>query len=194
VFDSMFNMFERLISDFSWKRLISFLFLVAIFIGGITFFESYTNYFEMKKIEKQIDLLNQISEIETEGILKKDPELKSIYDSIKKNLTELTSSPPVEIVAKPFIPQWAWKFLAGAFLWWLFSVAYIPGTRRGEKESLNAFIGLLIVGVIFGAVGAFLPDRIGKLAIYLFYPIGHFLLVCFLILTVQAIIKRKKQR
>lgn len=187
VFDAIFNMFEKLISDFSWKRLIFFFLFIAILIGAITFFESYTKYFEMKKIEKQIALFNQISKIGTEEVFKKDPELKSIYASIKKNLKKITTTPSVERVIKTFIPQWIWKFIAGAFLWFLFCAAYIPGMRKREKESVNAFIGLLVVGIIAGTIGAFLPNRLGNAVLYLFYPIGHFLLVCFLILVVQAI-------
>ena len=189
--EPLFKLFDKMITDFSWKRLFSLFLMLGVIIGIFGLFESYTNYFEYKKIEKQITLLKQLIELNNNDVIIKDKELNSIHASIKKRLvTNSLTSPEEKIFAK--IPQSIWQFLTGAFFWFVLSFSYIPGMRRGDKDANNAFIGLIIVGIIAGIIGALLPTNLNKIVLYIIYPIGHFLIVSILILAIQALKKRKK--
>ena len=53
MFVSIFNFLDKIITDFSWRRLITFI-TFFVFLGALVFIaESKTNYFALNKLEKE---------------------------------------------------------------------------------------------------------------------------------------------
>ena len=61
--DRLIQFFEKLITEFTWRRLIFILLLLFLAVAGTAFFESYTGYFRLGRIEKTTELLTKLTEL-----------------------------------------------------------------------------------------------------------------------------------
>ncbi|KAF0142939.1 MAG: hypothetical protein FD122_205 [Stygiobacter sp.] len=183
MFESIFNFLDKIITDFSWRRLLTF---VAFFmlLGAIVFIaESYTNYFSLNKLEKETFLLKEIAMLKPK--IENDSTLKIIYVSLTKELDHLVNNES----STPSINPMFLRFFAGAFPWILLTIAFVPGFKRGTTTS-STLVGGIIFIIIFGGAGLLLPSSWGSTIHYIIYPLGHFLIVAFIALIFQA--KNKK--
>ena len=74
-----------------------------------------------------------------------------------------------------------WKFLAGGALWWLVALSVLRSVFRKEPSALTGFLGLLVFGAVFGAVGAAIPTFYWPWLNLVMYPLGHFVVILLLI-------------
>src|SRR5712691_11680724 len=79
--------FERLISDFSWRRLLLVLSLLSITIFGLWVYESYTGSFQLARIDKEIALLERLAALSDQRQISGDPNLRSIYNDLQRKLS-----------------------------------------------------------------------------------------------------------
>lgn len=174
--EPIFQSFEKLFTEFSWKRLFYIAILVTIAVGLFFAYERYTHYFQLARIERTTNILTQLYTLSADGKLEEHPELKRIHEQLTAELELSLSNPEINLpISRPLL-----KFLAGAFLWVLISFIYLPDINKGDKGSKNAFIGLLISAVIFGGIGILIPNY--PLVNYVVYPVGHFVFFVALIL------------
>src|SRR6266446_3441726 len=144
--ESIFQSFEKLISEFSWRRLVFLVLLLVITVAAIWLWENSTGQMRLTRIERTILILNSIKDLQEHPVVKSDPILRSTLLAVKEDLKEFTerrSETPI------LDARWR-KAFAGGAPWLLFSLLYLPAFRTKEREELNALIGCLTLSVIFG--------------------------------------------
>ena len=185
--DPLFQYLDKIVTDFSWKRIGLLLFITIYLIFMFLLFEQNTSYFMISRLERSTSLLKELHELNDNHILSGDKELEAIFNGIKRELLSSSDQSSFILDINPIIL----KGLAGAAPWILIALAYIPGIFRKEKDSSDALFGMFIFAVIFGGIGMLIPSSLGYNINYLLYPIGHFLLAVIAILIWQSKKKSK---
>ena len=179
----LFDFLEKLVNEFSWRRLVFFVCLLVVVGGGVWIFESYTGYFRLARIEKEIALLAKMRDLSSDEIIRRDEGLQIIYDNARLDLKEFGID---RSVVNPTIL----KALTGAGPWLLFSLAFVSGTLRGDKTARNGLIGALIVALLVGGLGMFLPNFAWPVVNYLIIPLGSF----FIFMVIAVLWQQRKKR
>src|SRR3990167_4236914 len=147
--------FERLIENFSWRRL--GLLVSLLVIAGMTLwtYETYTQSFRLGKIEKQVALLEHLSKLSEPSTLQ-TPALRQIHQNLERQLADATSTVAAEYVLLP----WAKKALAAASAWLALALLLAlasKGTSASFTFGFDTAIGMLFVALPFVVIGATLP-------------------------------------
>lgn len=173
MFDRLFDSFEKLIDEFSWRRLVFLFALLLMIVIVVWGFESYTGYGRLSRIERVATLLNSIQSLQSNPTIQQDPNLSATLAALKRDLKDFTE----RRVEAPIIGNGWLKALAGAGPWLLFSLLFFPKIRTGDRSELNGLIGAWVFAGIFGAIGAWLPDFTYSWMNYVGYPISSFAVV-----------------
>ncbi len=183
MFESIFKFLDKIVTDFSWRRLITF--ITFFLILGVIFFlaESYTDYFSLNRLEKETFLLKEIATLKPK--IENDSTLKIIYIGLTKDLNDLVNNKS----RFPSINPYLLRFFVGAFPWIILTLAFIPGFKKGTTTS-STIVGGIIFIIIFGGIGLLIPSSWGSTIHYAVYPFGHFLIVSLIALFLQA--KKRK--
>ena len=91
--ESIFNFFENLFRNFTWGRLTFLVFSIMIICGGAIIYESYTNHFKLKRVDKELKIVESIIKIEKEIELLPDSSPGKRYFSRLISDTEQTTVP-----------------------------------------------------------------------------------------------------
>lgn len=148
----MFDFFERLITDFSWRRLV--LLSGVLLLAGFVFlaYESYTKTFALARMERQLALLERLVSLEeaTRGSELSEQSLRSL-DGIRSQLRE---SIEPGVVTGEIGGRWVSAFYTG-IPWALLAVlvALSPGTG-----AQSAILGMVAFAVPLMVVNSSLPD------------------------------------
>lgn len=182
MFDRLFDSFEKLIDEFSWRRLVFLFALLLIIVIVVWGFESYTGYWRLSRIERVATLLNSIQALQSNPAIQQDPNLSATLAALKRDIKDFTE----RRVEPPIIGSGWLKALAGASLWLLFSLLFFPKIRTGDRSELNGLIGAWVFAAIFGAIGAWLPDFAYPWINYVGYPIVSFATVIVAVMWLQS--------
>jgi hypothetical protein len=184
MFDSFFNFLEKFVSDFSWRRLITFLLFLLLIIGALLLYDKYTDNSRLNKIERSTALLKELASLHNQ--IAQDSTLLPIYLDTTKRLHEIVNEHTT-------MPAWLYIILKGFFgaLPWLICVfAILPSVKRGDNPP-NTILGAGAFAVIFGVIGMFIPDFGNSYISFAYYPIGHFLIVATLLYSYESSKKKK---
>lgn len=181
MFESLFNAIEKFVNDFSWRRLFTWIIVLIVIICSAWTLEYYTGYLRLARIDKTIELLKKLGDVQEIQRSTADESLRNIYQSIRSDLANFVAPPSSGTDISPGFM----KAAAGALPWALFACIFLPAFRRGEKEAPYGIVGALFFAVLFGAVGWVLPEFDWKLINYLIYPLGHFIVIVMLIYSFQ---------
>jgi len=171
MFESVFQAFERLVTDFSWRRLLFWVLFVTVLGGSFMIFERYTGQFKLRKLERATALLERLETLRQHPSVFQDSALAATYRGIRDQLGDLLK--PADL--RPSVSPIVWRGMAAAAPWLLIALAFVPGLRRGEAGMGSAVVGVLIIGIVFAGIGVLLPDSFGELVLYVVYPGGSFL-------------------
>jgi hypothetical protein len=172
--EPIFEFFEKLIDQFSWRRLIFAGVLLLTTFSCIVAFESYTGKFRLQRIDRVVALVERANR------------LGPLLDArSRSNLNVALSSATAELAAfaqndtTPFsLDPRILKGLA-AFTPWLLLLILVPiVSPRGNK---SAIAGIFVLAIPFALIGASLPDYPHSWINYFLYPIAHFAIIIFLI-------------
>ena len=182
--------FDKLIDQFTWRRLVFLAALLVVCTAGIWAFETYTQSYKLARLERQVALLEKLAIINSQTEIKADPELQAIAVSLKKQLRDTDVTIPVSFELLPC----AKKALATAAAWFVFGLFILllsnKCTRTGP-ETASVFAGMTVVASPFIALSMALPTN--PWLNYAIYPIGHlFVLGLFLFWLGQGM--RRKSR
>ena len=64
MFESLFNAIEKFVNDFSWRRLFTWLIVLIVIICSAWTLEYYTGYLRLARIDKTIELLKKLSDLQ----------------------------------------------------------------------------------------------------------------------------------
>ena len=164
--DQIVQFFEKLVTEFTWRRLLFVISLVFLAIVGVTFFERYTGHFRFSRIERATGLLAQLNE-QTDAVAASPKEAtKQIHSALLDDLADYVSPSKSDISA----PLWVKKAGAAACPWFILAVIFYFVTKRGEYMGLIG--GLLVVAVPLTFIGAILPDYTQSWINFYGYPIA----------------------
>jgi hypothetical protein len=181
--EPVFESFEKLIDQFSWKRMIFLSLFILFAISGLLIFESYTGYFKLNRLEKSVNLLKNLNEIGNSSFSNRDKDLRLIYDELKKELNNsLKNKYKMSLDFKILI-----KALSGAAPWIILSLFFINGIGK-EKDTIYALSGTIIFGFLSAIIGIYLPLFKWSIINYIIYPWG-----VFIVIIIIALIKLKQK-
>lgn len=162
------------------------LLLVVIFVILLLFPYIDANFFYYDRVEKRVNILKEISEIDQEK-LKENPVLESEYESI---LSEISKQKEGSI-GSMFITNSTKevrtiKFVTGAMVSWF--VAIICLFAKFEKFLYRLFGILLFValGAGIGYIAQLIPTIIQPMCNYIFVPIFEMILLGLLLTNSNA--------
>lgn len=180
--------FDKLIENFSWRRL-TFL-LAVLFLAGISLwaYEAYTATFRLARIERQAALIEKIATLSVASAVTSQPELRQSTTNLQRQLLATTQSDTAQYELLP----WGKKVLSAAAAWLVFAlfILLIPGTYSTTSAG-SAFMGMVVVAAPFVALAAALPTFEESWLNYLAYPIGHIVLLGVVILWLQKWFRRR---
>lgn len=182
------SFFDKLIENFSWRRL---LFLLAVLVVGLLAlwaYESYTSTFRLARIEKQAVLLERVATVAGLPSVRSSPALNQAAANLQNQLLSTTRSDDSSYELLP----WGKKVLSAAAAWMIFAlfILLLPETY-GSSSKGSAFMGMVVVAAPFVALAAAIPTFEASWINYLGYPVGHIVLLVVLILWLQRHLRRR---
>jgi hypothetical protein len=180
----VFDFFEKLLEQFTWRRLIFVLILSFLAIASLVTYETYTGHFRLKRIEQSTNLLHKLTALSPEIKRSEDNASSDIFKALINDLDLF-----VNHRTTPFsVPIWLLKLLASVLPWILISTLFLVGDSKNSK---NAVVGLLLAAIPCSVIGALLPNFTYQIFNYLIYPFTSTFIVMTAIKTWQ---KNKKKR
>ncbi|HEY9502691.1 MAG TPA: hypothetical protein VIR01_13745 [Pyrinomonadaceae bacterium] len=172
--EPIFTFFEKLIDQFSWRRLI---FAASLLLGTIlciVAFESYTGKFRLQRIDRVINLVEHADKLSPLLDSHGRANLSTVLSNATAELAAFTENSTTPFSLDP-------KILKGlaAFAPWALLMILLPIVSPGGNKS--AFAGILLIAIPFAILGGFLPDSSYSWVNYILYPVAHFAIIVFLI-------------
>lgn len=146
--------------------------LSALLIFLVLFPYIDANFFYYQRINDRIDILQKISQLDTESISNNDilsAEYNSILSEIEKQADGSLGSVFIKETDKTTNLL---KFLSGASIFWFLAIACLfMRTFRNKGEKFLGFIFCLIGGIILGFIAKAIPTIINPTFNYVGFPI-----------------------
>lgn len=180
--------FDKLIDQFTWRRLVFLAILLAVCAMGLWGFEAYTQTFKLARIERQVALLEKLAVVSARTDVRGSSDLQALATSLTKQLRETDITLPASYELMP----WAKKALATAAAWFVFGlfILLIPNTyTRTNPETASVFAGMSVVAAPFVALSVAMPTD--PWLNYAIYPIGHIFLLGLFMLWLGRFMTKK---
>src|SRR5262245_54795532 len=139
----MSNMLDTLsasLSSFgniSWGRLT---FLVLCLFGIVAFYEIYTKAFALSRLEKEIELLQELSSIRRESHLESGVTEQATYDSLSSVLAEHSGSHRIP----SYISLWLRRISFAALPWLLLAFVFLFLPPEARYQAMG---GLVVISI-----------------------------------------------
>ena len=183
------SFFDKLIENFTWRRLMFLLVVLVLAALCAWMYETYTQSLRLGRIERQITLVEKLAALEPNKAITTQPDLKRSYVALQRQLLSTMSEAQAEYELLP----WAKKMLAAALAWTVFALflLFIPESYSTAKNAPGAVLfGMVSVAAPFIALAAAFPTLDPPWVNYTLYPIGHLVLLTLAIMLWQ----QRKQR
>ena len=180
--------FDKLIENFSWRRLSFVLILLFLVLVSLGAYESYTSTLRLGKIERQIALLERLAKVGADAQVRSDTSLKDTYTELQVQLLRTARPVDGEYVLSP----WGKKVMAAGAAWLVLALLLLlaPQPQGQANKRTDTLFGVLVVALPFVALAAALPTFEASWINYYLYPIGHLVILVVAILWWQ----REKQK
>lgn len=148
--------------------------VVLIIVGAYIFPYIDANFLFYNRIEKRVDILRELSEIDLETI-SKSPALQEEYNAV---LSEIANQRKWSIFGANTSGQDEnlrnisfYKFVSGGILMWIITIL-VPfmDTFESRGSKVIAFLICTLVGVILGWIGYMIPTFFNPLINYIGFP------------------------
>jgi hypothetical protein len=180
--DGLIKSIERTFVEFTFRRLLYVLFLLALVSGALYLFDNSTGYSFYARLDRRIEALEKLQQIESRGF-KPASELDSIFNATVAELRDHSPSPiQLRIGTDPIV-----KFLAAALVPFVFMIIGLFKLIRKEPESPAVFAGAFAFTLILGIPGVFLQIT----SVFWLNALIYFL-VQLVVLVVISVLGRKK--
>jgi hypothetical protein len=184
--EPLFDFLERLISQFTWRRLAFVIVLVVAATTVVVAFESYTAKFRLAKLEQTIKLVQLAEHSKFATTPDVQQHLTSTLANSAKELDLLSSGN-----ATAFSLPSAWlKGLAAFAPWTLLLIIFPLVAGGGTKQAIAA---VFILALPLSVLGALLPDFAYAWINYIGYPVFSFAVVVFLV-VIRHRVKQSRAR
>lgn len=163
---------NKLVDDFSWRRLSLILSCLAIFVIALIVYEAYTGAFFLSKAEKTIHLIKELSSLPPEIIGDSQARLSSTAGSVANQLHSFTESRPFHFE----VSSLAVKVFCTSMPW-LITLIIAALIEKNEKPALLG--GIILLWVFSVVLGLLLPWKNIIWSTYWAYPVVHFVIIIF---------------
>lgn len=149
--------------------LIIFIFLIFPYIDA--------NFFYYDRIEKRIDILQKITEIDTEK-LSENAVLENEYNKIISEI-EKQEEFSISNALNTDYSNYKWgKFISGGILVWFVTIwALFMKTVKGFWKKTITFLILSVFGIILGFVATLIPTIFDPWVNYIGFPLAEIFIV-----------------
>jgi hypothetical protein len=186
MFDNLWTSIEKLVTDFSLKKLLHLLIIVIVIALIVFTFDIFTNFFSLKKIENEVKILNQFSSIKnTVEYANTERILLAQLNKCISNQSDILQWIKTRII----LPQWAVQGLSFMYPWLLIILYFSIGVFKKRDGALRIFGGSIVFTIFIGVIGCFIPVFLGETFRYLIFPVISFL---FLVVALAKIGGMKK--
>lgn len=161
---------ERLITDFSGRRLAIWVGVIGLVLAVAIGYEHYTDHFKLARINDQVELLEKLQELQQDPSMEADSALVGVYEGLRDDLQESIGSSGDG--SPGLSPRWVQAIL-GASIWTLMLVFIIFGEQFQPDSGLAGVIfWFIIIILVTGAIGYFLPTDWPTFVTHVGYPLG----------------------
>ena len=150
--DSLIQSVENAFVQFSFRRLLYVVFILAIVPGGLYVLNEMTGYTVYRRVDSQIDALQRLHALEKGGI-RQSPALAPIFQMVVREL----GSQPVHPFNYEFRPDPLLKFLGASLVPLIFVPVGLLQLLRREPEGSSMLTGAVAATFIFGVPALFVP-------------------------------------
>lgn len=154
MFGDLVKSIENAFVDFSLRRTLYVLFVLALIVGGLYVFDSMTGYSSARRLDAQLSAVERLHALEKAGI-RESAALAPIYTRIVVQQ---------QVVTPTRLPSWrvdgseaVVKFIAGAIIPLLFVLAGFVQMIRGEPGAGSTFGGAAVAAVVMGVAAVLVP-------------------------------------
>lgn len=172
-----FDFVEKLATDFTWKRLvilISFGMLVGL---ALFLYEAQTATTQLSKYERTVAIIEKLGALNPDN-----EEEKAVIKNIYSGLSTITTpaSNPVAFGTNMSIELK--QALLAAAPWLLLCLFFIPGYFKENKDAASVVVGTIVLALIMGMGGYFMPIEWSSWIGFGLYPIGANLFIFILLM------------
>jgi hypothetical protein len=176
VIEPIVEAFNRLLSDFTWRRLIALVMFTAYVALFFIVYEATTAQFRLARIEHAANIVARLQEIEAKHL---DPTstLGAVHSDLINRLREVSNPSAVSL------PAYAgfYIFLAAAAPWLLMMSMAISNIRKKKPDAWWGFAGVVMLAILAGFTGLIIPTFLWPWGNLVVYPI-----VLFIVFVVSA--------
>lgn len=170
--------FEKLIDQFSWRRLFVLFSVLGFILCCLIVFESYTGYFRLSTLEKTVNVIEKINSLPIEISGQSKELLSSATKSAAENIEEFSRGG-----STPFsISSGSLKVIAASFPWLLLILALSLSKSSFNK---SAALGILLFALPGGVISYFIPLFEKSWINYVAIPIGYFVVSCLIAIALN---------
>lgn len=156
-----FGFLERLVTDFTARRLIVFISALLVVGGSVAVFEAYTGHFRLQKLEKMASITKELSDSQDNAVNEKVVEVER---SISDELSFLLNSN----ISPLRLPEWSIK-AGAATAPWLIVLLIMLISNKGQAIEMT--VGIALLATPFIIIGVILPDFEASWINHFVYPI-----------------------
>ena len=168
----IFDFIEKLATEFSWKKIVSLLFMVLVLSVSWLAYEAQTSTNQLTKYERTVAIIEKL-----ETLSLSDPKSQKIAENVYQGLESLTKANEYQLALINDISLEARQALWSAIPWLIFTLFYIPSALRGETEARNSIYALIFLSLLIGGIGYFVPIKWGT---WMYPLVGNFLFLLIL--------------
>lgn len=182
---SVISSLEALFLQFNFRRLLFWIFVISLAITTIISVENTTGYAYFSRMERKVSILKDLNELAQDGITS-NQELSPIYHDTVSELETYQIKP---LSFSQFlsslnsltlnIPEEFGKFISGGLLGFMVAIAGWVDRKKGGEEWSSTFFGGLILGIIFGFIGAAIPIIYNPWINYIGFPLIQTIVILF---------------
>ena len=155
---SLTGFFERLITDFSRRRLVVVVTLLCIPVAGLICFEWYTRSFMLTRLNQEVALLARMLEVQDQIAKTNDKELRKTFEGLSSELGYLVQgSVRGTSHESQALHKWE-KSLYFALPWVILLLLLIFLGDSEDGGRAKATLGILVCAIPIILLGTYLPD------------------------------------
>jgi len=173
----VFDFVEKFATDFTWKRLVIFISIIALLGIVFFFYESQTATNQLSKYERSLSIIQTLEALKLDN-----NKSQIIANNIYLGLITITEPSFSPASFKTNLTTELKQALLAASPWLLFCLFFIPGYFRHDKDAPSVVGGTLFLAIVMGIGGYFIPIEWSSWIGFGAYPFGANLCILLLLM------------
>lgn len=146
------SFFEKLITEFSWRRLLFVVVFAALMFLCFVAYEYYTRSFKLTRLDRQAGLIERAIELDTLAADITDADIRGALAGLKAEIHHVLVPPTLTVVLSSSGSRVIYSLIPWFLLGFLIMVAGAKGS------AVSALMGLMVFAVPFVVLNVKLPE------------------------------------